>query len=590
MRRTLPVVLALAAAACASSSAFRAGERAEAHHDYDRAVLEYSRAVQQRPSEPRYRRRLELARVRASEEHTHAARRLLGRGLHKEAIEELKLAIDLNPSAENLRAELKEAEASLRQATLPRESVQAMKERARERSLPGLSLGPAAQEPLGLSFRNASLKETYQARGKAAGVNFVFDPQFQDSPITLDLRDVPFEQALSALGSVGRTFHRVLDSKVVMVVPDTPSKRREFEQQVVKTFFLSNADLKETIDLLRIVLGARRVAPVPGANALTINDAPDKVAAAERIVEVVDKQRAEVVVEVEILEVNRTRLKEYGIEITSAIDGIEGVAGAIFPSPTRNGQPLTLEDNPYERGNLIITSLPGVIYRLLRTDASTRLLANPQLRTSEGQTAQARFGDQVPVPVTTFSPIAVGGTAQQPITSFEYKNVGVNIDITPRVHHDGEVTLALKLEVSSVGPVFLQNLPTFNSRTVNSVIRLKDGETNILAGLISDTERKSLSGLPGLSQLPVLGKVFSRNRDESQQTDIVMTLTPHVVRRTPISEQDLRSFLLGTETSPLLFEVPAIPPVSVPSPRSVEPPRIEPIRPPSPVPSPSPIT
>src|SRR6185436_9899922 len=205
------------------------------------------------------------------------------------------------------------------------------------------------------------------------------------------------------------------------------------------------------------------------------------------------------------------------------------------------------------------------------------------------QTAQARFGDQVPVPVTTFSPIASGGTAQQPITSFEYKNVGVNIDITPRVHHDGDVTLALKLEVSSVAPVFLQNLPTFNNRTVNSVIRLKDGETNILAGLISDTERRSLSGLPGLSQLPVLGKVFSRNRDESQQTDIVMTLTPHVVRRTPLTEQDLRSFLLGTETSPLLFEVPAIPPVSVPSPRSAEPPRIEPIRPPSPVPSPSPL-
>jgi general secretion pathway protein D len=590
MRRAACLLLLAGALGCASSSAFRAGERAEARRDYDRAVLEYARALQQRPNDPRYRRRLEQARVRAAEEHTHAGRRLLARGSYKEGIEELKLALDLNPSAENLRRELQEAEAAQRGAVNPAGDVQAMKERVRERSLPGLALGPGAQEPLGLSFRNSSLRETYQALGKSAGVNFVFDPLFQDAPITLDLRDVPFEQALTALGNVGRTFHRVLDSRVVMVIPDTPTKRREHEQQVVKTFFLSNADLKETIDLLRIVLGARRVAPVPGANALTINDAPDKVAAAERIVEIVDKQRAEVVVEVEILEVNRTRLQEYGIEITSGIPDVQGIAGAVFPRDTIDGRPLTLDDNPYTRENLLITSLPGVIYRLLRTDSSTRLLANPQLRASEGQTAQARFGDQVPVPVTTFSPIAVGGTAQQPITSFDYKNVGVNIDITPRVHHDGDVTLNLKLEVSSVGPLFLQNLPTFNSRTVTTVIRLKDGETNILAGLISDIERKNLTGLPGLAGLPVLGKIFSRNRDEVQETDIVMTLTPHIVRRTTLSEQDLRSFFLGTEASPLLFEVPAIPPVAPSSPRPPETPRIEPIRPPSPVPSPSPIT
>ena len=163
------------------------------------------------------------------------------------------------------------------------------------------------------------------------------------------------------------------------------------------------------------------------------------------------------------------------------------------------------------------------------------------------------------MPVTTFSPIAVGGTAQQPITSFEYKNVGVNIDITPRVHHDGDVTLNLKLEISSVGPLF-QNLPTFNSRTVNSVIRLKDGETNILAGLISDDRAESLAGLPGLANLPVLGKLFSRNRDEAVQTDIVMTLTRTSSAARPFTEEDLRSFSLGSETSPLLFEVPAIPP------------------------------
>src|SRR5262249_23814190 len=270
-----------------------------------------------------------------------------------------------------------------------------MKERTRERALPGLALGPEAREPLGVSFRNASLREVYQALGRVAGVNFIFDPDLRDVPVTLDLRDVPFEQALNPLASVGHTFYRVMDSRVVSVLPDTPAKRRDNEQQVVKTFFLSNADLKETIDLLRIVLGARRVAPLPGSNALTINDTPDKVAAAEKIVDVLDKKRAEVMVEVEILEVNRGRLRDYGIEITSNVPGVEGVAGAAFPNPLQN---TTLDQNPYKKSNIVISSLPGVIYRLLHNDSSTRLLANPQLRTTEGQTAQARFGDQVPVP------------------------------------------------------------------------------------------------------------------------------------------------------------------------------------------------
>jgi general secretion pathway protein D len=589
MRRAAAALLLLGLAGCATSAAFRAGEKAEGRQDYDRAVIEYSKAVQRDPNNVHYRKGLERAKLRAAEAHALAARRQASRGMYKEALDEYRLALDLNPSSSSLVAEMQETEAR-RQGVGLGLTVDEMKDRAREKSLPGLILGPGAQEPLGLSFRSASLREAYEALGKAVGVNFVFDPDYRDQTINVDLREVPFEQALNALATVGKTFHRVVDSRVVQVVPDTPTKRREMEQQIVKTFFLSNADLKETIDLLRIVLGARRIAPLPGANALTINDTPDKVAAAERIVDIVDKQRAEVMVEVEILEVNRTKLKEYGIEITSGTaDG--GIAGAVFPSPTVDGRPLTLDDNPYKKSNLLITSLPGVIYRLLKSDTSTRLLANPQLRTAEGATAQARFGDQIPVPVTTFSPIATGGVSQQPITSFDYKNVGVNIDITPRVHHDNDVTLMLKLEISSVaasvGVAGVQNLPTFNSRQVTTVIRLRDGETNILAGLISDAERTSMTGLPGLSSLPVVGKIFSHNKREVQETDIVMTLTPHILRKTKFTEEDLRSFSVGSETSPLLFEVPGIPSVPV-RPETPPSPRVEPIRPPSPIPSPTP--
>ncbi|HSD67395.1 MAG TPA: secretin N-terminal domain-containing protein [Vicinamibacteria bacterium] len=574
-RLLLPLALA-ALVGCATSAAFRAGEKADRLQDYDRAVLEYQKAVKDSPDNVQYRRALQRARLRAATDHANMGRRLAGRGLYSEAMNEYRLALEFDPDVPGVAEGMREAEAERQRG---RASLLEAKARARERALPGLDLGPEAQQPLGLVFRNASLREAYLALGRAAGVNVTFDPSFQDATVSLDLKGVGFDQALNALAAAGRTFHRVVDAKVLNVVPDTATKRREFEQQAVKTLFLSNADLKETIDLLRVVLGARRVAPVPGANALTINDTPDKVAAAERIVEIVDKRRAEVVVEVQILEVSRNKLKEYGIYLTSGLDssGTEGIASGIFPDPTRTNP----SQGPYDRDNLVVTSLPGAVVRLLETDTSTRLLANPQLRVSEGETAQARFGDQVPVPVTTFTAIATGGIAQQPITSFEYKNVGVNIDITPRAHHDGEVSLQLKLEISAVGAAGYQGLPTFNSRTVNSTIRLRDGETNILAGLILDNERRGLTGVPGLASIPFIGHLFAKNKEEAQQTDIVMTLTPHIIRRTEIDERDLRSFLVGGEASPYVFETPPVTTPTPPPAQAPERPRIEPIRPPS---------
>ena len=593
MRRLLLVAALLpgllAPLGCATSAAFRSGEKAERLQDYDRAVLEYSRAVKENPNNVQYTRALGRARLRASTEHANMGRRLAGRGLYKDALDEYRLALDLNPQAVHIQQEMEDLEAR-REAGRRAASFDEIKAKARESSLPGLDLGPEAEEPLGLVFRGASLREAYMALARAVGVNVVFDPDFRDQPVSLDLQDVPFDQALSALNSAGHSFHRVTDARIITVIPDTQAKRREYEQQVVKTLFLSNADIKETIDLLRIVLGARRVAPLPGANALTINDTPDKVAAAERIVEIVDKRRAEVVVEVEILEIKRNRLKEYGIYLTSGLDaqGIEGIASAVIPNP---GADFTLDDNPYSASNLVVTALPGAVVRLLQSDSSTRLLANPQLRISEGQTAQARFGDQVPVPVTIFAQIATGGVAQQPITSYEYKNVGVNIDITPRVHHDGEVTLELKLDVSAVGPDGFQGLPTFSTREVTSTIRLADGETNLIAGLILDSERHGLTGIPGVADIPFIGRLFARNEEEATQTDIVMTLTPHVLRRPEMTVEDLRSFLVGGEASPLLFDVPPRPATAVPTPAETTepsgPPGIEPIRPPESVSPPS---
>ena len=194
-----------------------------------------------------------------------------------------------------------------------------------------------------------------------------------------------------------------------------------------------------------------------------------------------------------------------------------------------------------------MTGVPGLYYRLLKNDAETRTLANPQLRTSEGIAAQARFGERVPVPMTTFAPIATGGVNQQPITSFVYENIGVNIDITPRTHHNDDVSLALKVTLSNISGSGFGGLPTFGNREITTTIRLKDGETNMLAGLIRDDERTMLAGIPGLSDLPFIGRFFATNRRQSQETDIVLTLTPHIVRVLDLTEADLRPFRLGRD-------------------------------------------
>ncbi len=308
----------------------------------------------------------------------------------------------------------------------------------------------------------------------------------------------------------------------------------------MRTFYLSNGDIKETSDLLRIVIDARRIGVIAGTNAITIHDTPERIDAAARLISMIDKARPEVLIDVELLEVNRVRLQEYGLQLASpGSAGINGAADANRPGLTLNDL-RNLDDT-----QVLMTAVPGLYYRLLKEDQGTRVLANPQLRTLVGASAQARFGERVPVPVTIFAPIATGGVAQQPITSFNYENIGVNIDINPRTHMNNEVTLALTISVTSISGTGFGGLPTFGNREIKTQIRLKDGETNMLAGLIRDDERKTRDGIPGLSDIPGVGHLFGHSINERQQTDVIVMLTPRIVRVLDINEEDLRAFQVG---------------------------------------------
>jgi general secretion pathway protein D len=561
------LALSLALTGCATTASLRSGQLAEQAQDYDRAVAEYTAASRKHPNDRTLQLVLQRAKLRAAQDHLARARRLEADNKPDQALVELQIAAELNPSSGDVDDALRKVREQLRTKIIVRgegkTELETLIDRSQNLGPAGLDLPNDVRLPASLVFRDASVREVYTVIARFANLNIVFEPTFRDDRITIDLSNVTLEQALAAVSSATHNFYKVTAQRTVTVVPDTAAKRREYEEEVVRTFYLSNADLKETIDLLRIVVDARRIAPLTANNALTIKDTPERVAAAGRIIQAIDKARPEVVIDVELLEVNRTKLLEYGLQIASP--GSPGING----SADVNRDKLTLENlMNLSQSDIILTNLPALYYRLLKSDSNTRTLANPQLRTSEGIAAQARFGEQVPVPVTTFAPIATGGVQQQPITSFQYQNIGVNIDITPRTHHDDDVSLALKVVVTSLSGTGFGGLPTFGNREITTAIRLRDGETNLLAGLIRDDERTVLDGVPGLSDLPVVGRLFAHNHKETTQTDVVLTLTPHIIRVLDLNQDDLRPFRVSNDANAPLIELPIIqaPPITVPPP------------------------
>jgi general secretion pathway protein D len=569
-RAAVLCLVAALSASCAAARTLRSARDAEAAQNYDLAVAEYSKLLRQQPANREARQSLERVKLRASQGHFGAARRLAALGKLDEALVEYQLAGELNPANADIDRELQATRTQLRAKVAVREEgktrLQSLIEQSLAAPLPGFDLPADATLPAAVTFRDASARDIYAAIGKFTNLSVVFDPTYADQIVSLDLRGGTVQDALNSIAKATRTFWRVTAPRTITIVPDNATKRREYEEEIVRTFYLSNADLKETTDILRIVIDARRIAAMTASNAISLKDTPERIEAAGKLIAALDKARPEVIIDVELLEVNRSRLREYGLQVASPSSaGPTGISG----QADVNREDFTLRSlTNLSQADVLLTNLPALYYRLLKTDNATRVLANPQLRTTEGAPAQARFGERVPVPVTTFAPIAAGGVQTQPITSFNYENIGVNIDITPRMHHDDAVSLAVRVELSSISGTGFGGLPTFGNRSIQTVIRLQDGETNMLAGLIRDEERQSLAGIPGLSSLPVIGPLFAHNRKETQETDIILTLTPHIVRVLNLTEADLRPFRAPREAGSSLD----VPPLPIPMPAPARPP------------------
>lgn len=536
---------------CGATSHHSRGEKFAAAENWDQAVLAFSKALAEDPGNTRYKVSLARARLKASQNHFERGKKYLAADQLEAALAELQQTVFLDPSNQYAANELAKAirEYERRQGK-EASTIDEMKKKAKLEGRLAPQLNPRSNIPIKLRFKDEPIKKIYDALSKASGVNFLYDERVDlNRKISVDLAEVTFERALDVLMLQNKHFYKVWDENTILISDDNQQKHKEYDDLVIQTFYLSNADVKDVQVLLRTLLDARQLAQNDRLNAITIRDTPQRVAVAEKIIESNDKAKAELIVNVELLELNRNTLQTLGIDLIGSGGGAGKSIGLNFTAA--ESLPLNNLGLLNQTGNWSLGPIPGIILNFLKSDSDAKVIAKPQLRVSEGEKATVRIGDRIPIPTTTFNTAQTVGGSVVPITSFTYQNVGINIDIEPRVHHNKEVTLKLRVEVSSLaGQVSTGggvSQPIIGTREIETQIRLKDGETNLLAGLIRQEERTSLSSVPGLGHIPVLKHLFGNNDTSVQQTDIVLTLTPRIIRIPDITEEDLKPLWIGTD-------------------------------------------
>ena len=583
------VLLATVASGCAAGRAFKKGQEASRNGQWDEAVTHYTTAVQEDPDNAAYKIQLERAMQTAAQEHISRGREFESKDHPDMALVEYRRAVELDPTNRSAATRVIELEKSIRdriEATRPKPKIEALREQARAMGQPVINL----QERLPkLSFNNTSLKGILDFIGISAGINVTYEATYRDVPYTINLEDVTAEQALQQIMLANTLFYKIVNSKTIMVIPDNAANRSKYEDIVVRVFYISHGDAPEIATIINSMTRITtmpvqpQILPNKTANTITVRATAPVVEIIERIIRANDKPRAEVVIDVQILEVNRRRIKSYGLNLTDYALGLT-FSPELAP-PNTAGTPQSPPNPPPFNLNTIsqgistadfYLSVPAAFVRFLATDSSTKLIAKPQLRGAEGVKLTLNLGDEIPLVQTVFGAPVAGGFASIPQSSFTYRNVGINLELTPRVTYEGDIRLELSVESSSLGPsisVGGQDAPTISTRKVQTTLRLREGESNLLAGLLRDDQRKILSGFPGLIRTPILKSLFGATNDTVEQSDIVMLLTPRVVRTHELTAADLAPIYIGTQNNiglggppPLIAPQPEVPPTAAPAP------------------------
>jgi general secretion pathway protein D len=513
------------------SRTYREGAAAELNRQYDVAVKYYQQAALDNPKEPVYRLALTRAKAAASRLHLRQARDLAAQGKKKDAGAEYGIALYYDPSNRTIAAEMKALDTPPEKAEKPAPEIPEAPVKLK-----------VSSEKLSINFRTpVSLKSILETLARTAGLTFIYDETYRDINLAVDLTGKDTEQAVNYLCVASKNFYRVVDEKTVIIAPDNFTMRQKYELLIIRTFYLSNINAQDIqLALVNMIKTQTKIPTIQidkGLNSLTIRDTPQAVALAAKLLKAWDKAMAEVVIQVEIMEVDRTKLQKIGIDLSN------GLAAIRF-----NPESASTESTGwYNLSNIKLGDLasyeittPQAILDFLEGDANTRIIAQPTIRGIAGEDMKYLVGQKVPIPTSTFTPIMAGGQNAQPIVQYNLQDVGIDLKMKPRVHLEKEVTLEVEIKISALAGAGIADIPIIATREIKNTIRLKDGETNLLAGLLRDEERRSVTGITGLKDLPLLGYLFSSTQTTIDQTDVVLTITPHIIRAVSITDEDAK--------------------------------------------------
>lgn len=548
-----------------ANTLFNRGRAAEARDDYEAAYDAYAKAFQKKPTEEKYKISYERLRLDAAAVHVQHGERLRDQGDNTGALTEFLRALEIDPSDELATQDIRVTREKIdgeANAPVP-ETAMAPGERKALLDLGGTpQLKPVSNEPLTL-HTTEDTKVIYQTVGKLAGINVLFDPDYHSSRQTIDLANVSLLDALRILGTVTGTFWRPITANTIFVAQNTRGKRTELDEQAVQTFYLTNVaqqnDLNDIQTALRNVFTTAKLYGVPSQNAIIMRGTPDELLLAGKLINDLDKARAEVVVDIAVLEVSRDKVRTIGIQLpqtaginfqqsnASTTDSTTATTGT---TGTTTSSGLTLNNLAHLNSTNFAVSIGAAQVNLLLTDTSTRILQNPRLRATDGQESTVKIGERLPVATGSYQAgVATAITSSLVNTQFQYLDIGVNVDMKPTVHYDRDVSMKLKIEVSSTNGT--ENLgginePIITQRTIDQTIRLREGEATILSGILQHQGSRSVSGTPGLGELPLLKYLFASTTVENNDDEIVFLLIPHIVRAADISPLNLRQLDTGT--------------------------------------------
>jgi general secretion pathway protein D len=604
----LVLAVTLAIAADKAKSLFNKGKDAEARQNYQQAYDLYKQAYDLKPGDLLYRSSFERLRFLAGASHVHRGQLLREAGQLDTALAEFEKAIDIDPSSAIAKQEIQHTKqmidaaksAGPKAAAPPPSGVQ---KRLQEAAGP-VELASISNVPINLKITEDS-KVIYETVGKLAGINALFDPDYTSRRIKIELNNVSLEEALQIIALESKTFWRPVTPNTIFIAADNPAKRKDVEQSVIKTFYLANlsqpTELQDVVNAMRQILEISRIQPLPSQGAIVVRGTPDQIALAQKLIGDLDKAKPEVIVDVAVLQINRDKSKTLGINPpTSATVALQnnisntttntGSSTSSLTSgstSTTGGTPNQLNLNQLNNLNAtdFTITIPQATATALFSDTSTKLIQKPQIRAVDGQKASLKIGDRVPVATGSFQP-GIGGVGINPLvnTQFQYLDVGVNVDITPKVHSNGEVTLKVVMDISSVtGTSNIGGIsqPIIGQRKIEHEVRLREGEVNLLGGMLEDSQSKSLTGIPGLGQIPILKYLFGQTSTDHSETETVFVLIPHIVRAHEYNDMNQEALDVGTANAIELHRVSHQSAPVVPSPNPAAPAQ----PPPSPAPA-----